>query len=658
MARIKVRLADGRTGSIEENEFDSSMTKLDTPVISTQAVPQEKSILEGNLAGKNLVSGKGFINNLLNAISKPATATAQTIGGGAIEGGRFLQSLLGDEKAYGYRDEKGNWVTPKNPFIDEKGLQEYSDNPLGKITDQAKQSASLAAFGINPVGAGLKQTIGRGATIGAAQALPEAKNAEDVLKGAAFGGVTSPLLSKLLGGGKTLQKGGEAIQEGIFKTKLPISATSAGAEDKLIKEATDIAKEYGFNLNKGSAKARSNSVTEIYNQIQNKVNKYISKSPTKMKAETILPQLQDMVSVNGVNFVPDDPSFTNQLVRELALIQKNTKDGIFDLKTLDKAKTELANRAGNAFKKVEGKLDSPLSIQESVRYDLWKALDEVITNSDKGLKKLKIQQSKMHQIAQGLEKSAEQKASFNPLGIPTGVNLNRPIQSAQSGVANTMNKVGSGVDAISKPAQNQVIQNILTRTPQSVGGQQTQIQIQEPSINIPTEQPIQPQEDNKVETIQKALALAMLQDMSTGGKNIGDLKTISEVITNLYGDEKLGAADQKRLTALNNAEQIYKQVEDLALTAPSGLGGFLGATGGGIPGIEGGAAEDLKRVTEGFAKAIAGAFAGEVGVATDTDIQRWLGLMPKPGDTLEERKRALARLKESIASGKSQFGGK
>lgn len=120
-------------------------------------------------------------------------------------------------------------------------------------------------------------------------------------------------------------------------------------------------------------------------------------------------------------------------------------------------------------------------------------------------------------------------------------------------------------------------------------------------------------------------------------------------------DSKLTSQQQKRKNALDQVESTLGMVENLALDAPEGVGGFLGAALGSFPGVEGGSAEDLKRVTEGLAKSIAGALANEVGVATDRDIERWMGLMPKVGDTMAERKRAIQRIKDNLKQSRKQL---
>lgn len=156
------------------------------------------------------------------------------------------------------------------------------------------------------------------------------------------------------------------------------------------------------------------------------------------------------------------------------------------------------------------------------------------------------------------------------------------------------------------------------------------------------------------------LATAMIKARSAGDtKAFSALKDMYDIAVAEEKRLTTGGTDantKKRINAIRGAEIIYKQMEDLALNAPTGVWGKIRAETGTLPGVEGGSAEDLKRQTEGFAKAIASAFAGEVGVATDRDVERWLGLMPKVGDTMAERKRALARLKTQIDANKKAYG--
>jgi len=164
---------------------------------------------------------------------------------------------------------------------------------------------------------------------------------------------------------------------------------------------------------------------------------------------------------------------------------------------------------------------------------------------------------------------------------------------------------------------------------------------------------VQDPEAERRSKIKNVFDKMMLQDLqNTGGENMKALQMMQEQLIPAEAEMKIDASGQKRLRALDQAESTYNLVKQLALEAPAGVAGVLKAGLGRIPGVEGGSAEDLQRITDGLAKSIAGAMANEVGMATDRDIERWKGLMPKVGDTLEERKRALARLKQAIDEGR------
>lgn len=106
----------------------------------------------------------------------------------------------------------------------------------------------------------------------------------------------------------------------------------------------------------------------------------------------------------------------------------------------------------------------------------------------------------------------------------------------------------------------------------------------------------------------------------------------------------------ERVTSLNQASPVVSRISSLAMTAPAGMKGWWKAMTGKIPGVAGGEAESLDRTTTGFARLIADTFATEVGVATDKDIRRWKAIMPRVGDTEEERREHSLNLVNQIIS--------
>lgn len=110
------------------------------------------------------------------------------------------------------------------------------------------------------------------------------------------------------------------------------------------------------------------------------------------------------------------------------------------------------------------------------------------------------------------------------------------------------------------------------------------------------------------------------------------------------------ADEKKRAVKIKQLAPPLVEIANLAIEAPTGFAGWWGATTGKIPGVAGGKAESLERKTAGYARLVANALATEVGTATDLDVKRWRGLMPKPGDTKEERlEHSLSLLNEIIS---------
>lgn len=150
--------------------------------------------------------------------------------------------------------------------------------------------------------------------------------------------------------------------------------------------------------------------------------------------------------------------------------------------------------------------------------------------------------------------------------------------------------------------------------------------------------------------LKKLIVMKGLSDF----KNIGKYSSAMGLIDSLQPEKS--AAVQKRELLLKQASPVVSRISKSASTAPTGLKGSLLALLGRIPGVEGGEAEFLKRDTEAFARLIASAFASEVGVATDRDVERWMGLMPKPGDTQRERDDRISKMAEQISNEAQALG--
>jgi len=122
-------------------------------------------------------------------------------------------------------------------------------------------------------------------------------------------------------------------------------------------------------------------------------------------------------------------------------------------------------------------------------------------------------------------------------------------------------------------------------------------------------------------------------------------------------EEEDTAQQRKRIAALQQVVPILNSLRETVEGSAGGWKGWFRATAGkAIPGYEGGADEALKRLSEGYARAIANALATEVGVATDKDIRRWMGLMPRAKDSKDEQVEYLNRLMKHVETESQALG--
>jgi len=161
------------------------------------------------------------------------------------------------------------------------------------------------------------------------------------------------------------------------------------------------------------------------------------------------------------------------------------------------------------------------------------------------------------------------------------------------------------------------------------------------------EEPIS--EEDKV---RKQLGLLALSQANTPA----EYKTAYDLL--FPADKPESAIIQKRKVALTSATSTIKQVAQIVkdMGDLSGQASWWGGLTGNLPGVEGGKGEELARTTDGLAKAIASVFAAEVGVATNTDIARWKGLMPRTTDTPAERITTLKTLRSRIEEESDAMG--
>jgi hypothetical protein len=551
----------------------------------------------------------------------------------------LVESLLQKSK------QTQNQVTQQPIFSESTYKHQNDKNPYLSYLDRSLATAGELApliAGMSPGFVGAKLGgAGAGLASGIVSGLTrEDKTAGQRLGGAAIQGATGwatgKLFDKLFGGG--VKKTGENIRQTISKPK--VSASPFGAE-----EETKIAQglqKMGF---KGSAQNQYKQLGGKMTEISGKIDDILSTSKGKIKLADITSKIDESLN-NMINFDTSIPGYQNakdKFINQIITEANKGKNGLtLTGQSLFKVKQNLGNQLKNAFTKLAK--GNPLTPSEETGMTIWKTLDDLIKKAEPSVKDLTTLQSILYKASPGLKASSNKPGGLKlPLFGQVG---GASIQGSKDILGRLLASAPSNKNIA--PALTPLLQNILTTPRDNFNPATTQPM----PTTLTGGQPIvtPPKAGILSEDQYKQLAMADVQ--MTGGKNLAMLKQLYEI-----GTPKTSAADQKRKTALDSAEGVYNQVYNLAMSAPTGWAGAGKAFLGKLPGVEGGSAEDLQRVNYGLAKAIAGALAGEVGVATDKDIERWLGLMPKVTDTMAERQRALSRLKMAIDNGRQQLLG-
>lgn len=523
----------------------------------------------------------------------------------------------------------------------------YLDRGVGVGAELGSMLAPFAAGklgALSKIGPALNTGAKSGLAVGGILGLtkPGASAGERITggaTGAALGWGTGKILDKIMGIGK----GGEKLRQSVVKPK--VSKSDPFGAEKEVKIAKGL-QDMGF---KGSASQQREQVPGKMRELSDKITSYFKTKNPNVKTTDVIKKIDTSLD-DLINFDDSIPAYQNakdKFVNQLLTKTNKGKTGLnVSAQAIYESKKNLAKQLSSAFTKAAK--GTPLTPQEEVGMQIWGVLDDLLPE---GVKKFSRQQSILYQAMLGLGRSTTSQGI--PVALPgmTGVRVGgEQVLQAKDLVGRGMVAGGSMLEKLGIKAETlaPLLQNVL-KGERDLG--------QQPAYQQEQQQPQQIQSDNtQIQTdhggsisqgfTKQQLAMAIISDP----KNKSTYEAVYELMN---PTETTSAAAQKRKVALDSAEGVYNLVEQLALEAPAGLEGSARALVGKVPGVEGGSAEDLARVTDGLAKAIAGALAGEVGVATDKDVERWKGLMPKVGDTMEERVRALNRLKMAITEGRS-----
>lgn len=588
-----------------------------------QAIQEQRSRTSSKLGTS--VMGNSGISGILGTMIRPFERATKTAGAAGYE---LLRPLLfGGDKQNQYFDPETRKARA-NPFLTEKDLNKFG-TAGGATKETAKTLAGLASYAV-PFGKGVNITsraLLPGAATGALfEASAPETSANKMITSAITGAATAGVLDKLLGGltkGKLREK---AItgKEKVIKPIVDKSSPLAYQQSRDLAEST-------FNLGlKGSAKNQSKQVGEIFtglnqaaddlargsNNTYDKLDVFNKiKNKLKGKINTTSPVGKEELELFWTRLSQEGDTLTDIGLRNVQKQANEVIGGLYGPKgkvVMDKAmsQTEIVNKAARD------------------------AISEIVGKNNKPLQDVLSQIAKIYEVSPGINKMAEQTVRI-PFGggIRASTRLGQSVQDLVArGRMNLSNKIPEqGLSSLVAP---------ITRGSQYLRGSQQQ---QEPQLPT-TQQPVQ-ETQQQTNPLEQMLTPEFMQQaaLRLSPKEFNRLKEAYS-----YTTEKGNAAKRKRSLILQQASPVLLRITESAMKAPTGIMGSLGALFGKLPGVAGGEAEYLSRDTEAFARLIASAFASEVGVATDKDVQRWKGMMPQPGDTAAERKRQMTKMIEQI----------
>jgi len=380
----------------------------------TQQVAQPQPSLSENV-GKTLI-------NFLSGMAKPFASTAQNIAGAAIEAPAAVASnVMAQAGAQQQLPQQlrdllmgGSKALQKVNIIGDEKRQQIAQDPAKFVTQQAKDSANVASYGV-PFGKGanvVTKFIAPGAVVGGLTgASRDTITLESLAGDIALGGVTagvlgkgSELLSKAIGKtGGAVEKAGEAIrgstrritvkpsiygaqkEEAINKTlnELGITGTAQQQYERLLPKMQDLGTQIDSIL---ATQAKNVPVTTVKQDfLKNLQNAILSKDLTQKQAKQ---------EVDG--FLK---SLYESMGNELG-DTANTRD-LFSLK----------QKVNELYQGVANKLENntPLNPREKVISVARQTLDDVIAQAHPDVKNLTKQQSNLYAAAESLSRSR-----FNP----------------------------------------------------------------------------------------------------------------------------------------------------------------------------------------------------------------------------------------------------
>ena len=614
---------------------------------------------------------------------KEATYFPRGVGGALFETGRTLTApftnfdaapnsqVFGGKKKSSLQEMLVNLSTMQNPFLDNQELQNISGrdnqgnfNPLQSGKEASKLFASGASYAV-PFGKALKgvqlanpllragvNTLTKAVLPGAAANSLQAYSSDNnVAEAAISGGLTAGALK---GGGNLLQgilrsSGGlgNALQSSVIRPFVRPSATAAKTEGELTKESSKIFGKFS------SAQGMREQSAKLFQGIQNKINAALPKIKNQLDFyDDVLPKLYEKFD----DTIDQTPQFNTKVDQLVQAVSKTTENGKLNASMVNNLKNRYSSILGKAFDKIEK--GTPLSAGEDATLALWEGLDEVMRTAFPSIKALTTQQSVLHRLAPGLQKSAQQGIPGNIFGLPLKV-ATRPVQGLQ-------NAVGAGLSSVAglgDKQPNAVLNNILMQGASRLGGGGQE----SPDLNL--EQMQDQAAAAGLETEQQGLQLGLGQnDFSFGqpaSPRLTEEDVLSLIATNPAGADLFKylfeqgrkakpvftAAEKKDLQKFSMAENVLDQLEG----SLPGLEG-RGRIGGNIQQIFSatGLSPNVK-IYNDFKNGVVIPLVrslGESGALSNIDVERAVTLVPSVTDTPKEASGKLQKLRSLISQNK------
>lgn len=622
--RIPVKLSDGRTGTIEESDYNpQSMVRLDAPKqvlsTSTAVTPQIPQQQQKSLSQNVGEGAMGFLKGALGGILNPAINLANK---GLQEQRKAVENT---KKGDIFGAIMNAAKATKNTFISpESGRAAAETASLAVPFGKAKAGAGIASRA-------LTKYLAPGAAVGAlsgaadANATPESVLGNSVLGAGAAGGLgaLSKILSKGAGATNNLINSGkqrlsDEAAQGISKASPTVyrkALEEHGLDvNTLIKKHVPKGADYDTLL--GDVTKRGGGGVLGFNMGQ---QEQTIKRAVNAAGATVRVSGDDFVkALNSEKSLLKKTVGNEEKVKALEAVIKETqslfKNGVSTKRLLDLKRAADSKFGRAVIEEQTGSVAS--SAQKIIANVARKKLKEILPtvknalDTETELYTLKpilnharsVTKTSGSEIRLGKLSNIDLTKPGTWLDTPLDFVMRNPKTSSQF-LNPKMNKPSEGA---SNPIMQQILGQAGARMPSALSGvgvnqesnttNTTDNQQQSPDIKnqlnqdvLSISQSVNNEGEDKVALVKKALAVAMIQDLGNGGKNITELKSISDAIDQAYGadkeketNKKYSEGDKKFLLAKNEATKAMDLLDKGTVTtgklaaAKSGLEEFFG----------------------------------------------------------------------------------